>query len=269
MAGWNYIPPSALKLDDHRTTCRFPAQPEFPPEVVMEGLIAHQRREIQMLLLNKQDLAASHLCLKLKLSAAQRELQHHSATASAVKASRDEWIREACEKLRITEAEEATASHKIRSELAVVKADLEKMRDCHRELVAHMNEIEDELTSVLSDLTQVMVVKAEIENINKEFQRGRDAIEQERKTKAANLEQRLTMEMHMSSLSAEIERLRVELVDAEKRAMAAAAAALIPSFAQDNGTLHESGYDQNLGHSPFAAGAAPPFRGRDVDALSI
>lgn len=54
---------------------------------------------------------------------------------------------------------------------------------------------------------------------------NRAAIEYEKKTHAHNLELRQAMEKHMMAMAKEIETLRAELDDAEKRARAAAAAA--------------------------------------------
>lgn len=53
---------------------------------------------------------------------------------------------------------------------------------------------------------------------------NRAAVECEKKTRAANIEQSLAMEKHMKSLQREIEMLHAELANAEKRARAAAAA---------------------------------------------
>jgi hypothetical protein len=59
----------------------------------------------------------------------------------------------------------------------------------------------------------------------KNLDTSRAAIEYEKKTRAHNLEQRQLMERHQTSMAGEIERLRAELANAEKRARAAAAAA--------------------------------------------
>lgn len=59
----------------------------------------------------------------------------------------------------------------------------------------------------------------------KNLDTNRAAIEYEKKTRAHNLEQRQLMERHKTSMAGEIERLRAELANAEKRARAAAAAA--------------------------------------------
>ncbi len=58
---------------------------------------------------------------------------------------------------------------------------------------------------------------------------NRAAIEYEKKTRASNLQQRQAMERCMISMAQEIEKLRAELANAEKRARAAVAAATAPN----------------------------------------
>lgn len=57
------------------------------------------------------------------------------------------------------------------------------------------------------------------------FDLSRAALEREKKTQVSNLEQAKVMEKHMLSLNHEIEKLRVELANAERRSRAAATAA--------------------------------------------
>lgn len=57
----------------------------------------------------------------------------------------------------------------------------------------------------------------------------RNAIEFEKKTHASNLEHRRAMDNNMIIMSSEVEKLRAELANAEKRARAAMAADAKPS----------------------------------------
>ncbi|KAJ6743946.1 PROTEIN FLX-LIKE 2 [Salix purpurea] len=77
---------------------------------------------------------------------------------------------------------------------------------------------------VNAELVQVGAIKEEIETVQQEIQRGRSAIEYEKKTRAFNLEQEKVLEKNRILLVREIMKLRAELANAEKRARAAAAA---------------------------------------------
>ncbi|KAJ6819985.1 putative protein FLX-like 1 [Iris pallida] len=87
-------------------------------------------------------------------------------------------------------------------------------------------------------------IKEEIEMVRKELERGRLAVEYEKKVHADNLEQSKAMEKNMLSLAREVENLRAELANAEKRARAAAAAAANPG----------QGYAETYGNSEMAYG---------------
>lgn len=67
---------------------------------------------------------------------------------------------------------------------------------------------------------------------------NRAAIENEKKTRASNLEHRQAMDRYMISMTREIEKLRAELADAEKRARAAAAAAAIAANPSNSSLTH-------------------------------
>lgn len=71
---------------------------------------------------------------------------------------------------------------------------------------------------------------------------NRAAIEYEKKAHASNLEQSQAMEKQMISMAREIEKLRAELDNAEKRARAAAAAAATPSNLSQTSCLLSSSY---------------------------
>ena len=67
----------------------------------------------------------------------------------------------------------------------------------------------------------VPAIKADLEAMLHEIQRGRTAIEFEKKTHASNLEHRWAMDNNMIIMSSEVEKLRAELANAKKRARAA------------------------------------------------
>ncbi|KAK3019333.1 hypothetical protein RJ639_003864 [Escallonia herrerae] len=77
----------------------------------------------------------------------------------------------------------------------------------------------------------------------------RAAIEYEKKTQASNLEQSQAMDKSMVSMAREIEKLRAELANAEKRARAAAAAAAAAT--------PSPGYAAGYGNTEMSYGGKP------------
>ncbi|XP_033510850.1 protein FLC EXPRESSOR isoform X1 [Nicotiana tomentosiformis] len=266
-----HAPYPAQLPDDSRR--RFP-QPEtqtqthgrarIHPPVLMDDREAAQEREIETLLLDNHRLASAHVALKQDLDAVQQELRHLSSTAATVKAERDAEVHEIYEKARRMEGEVHTVDE-LSVEMARVRTDIQNLNADRKELTAKLQEMEDDLVKVHSELQQFPVIKAEIESMRKEVQRGRAAIDYEKKMHASNLEYNQAMEKHKITMTAEIESLHAELANAEKRARAAAAAAAAPSnsnhqFAAVNPSFTysanygnpETGYGGTLYPAPYA-----------------
>ncbi|KAG9160506.1 hypothetical protein Leryth_023335 [Lithospermum erythrorhizon] len=182
----------------------------------LEDRIADQHREIQALLLDNQRLAATHVALKQDVTASHQELRHLSATASAVRAESDAQVREVYEKALRLEAE-ANAVSGYGEKLTKVKEDVMKLGEERKELEAELKGVEEELAKAKAELKQFPGIKAEIEDISKEIELGSAAIEHEKKISATNMENSRIMEESMISMAREIDKLNVELANAEKR----------------------------------------------------
>ncbi|XP_059289761.1 protein FLX-like 1 [Lycium ferocissimum] len=207
--------------DDSRR--RFPAaeaQTQIHPSVIIDD----REREIETLLMENQRLAAAHVALKQDLSAVQQELRLLSSTAATVKAESDAEVREVYEKARKKESDVRIVDE-LSVEMAIVRTDIQNLNADRKELTAKLHDMEDDLLKVREELQQFPVIKAEIESMHKEVQRGRAAIDYEKKMHASNLEYSQAMEKHKITMTSEIEKLHAELANAEKRVRAAAAAA--------------------------------------------
>ncbi|KAM6578332.1 hypothetical protein CsatB_030169 [Cannabis sativa] len=194
-----------------------------PSSAALEDRIAIQHREIQSLLVDNQRLAATHVALKQELSATQQDLRVLSAAAASTKAEKDAQVRDVYERSLSMEAE-ARKVEDVAAELAQVRLDVQTLSASRKELVVQLQGVEDDLAKARLDSKPVLAVKADIEGVNREIQRGRDAIEQEKKTRVHNSKHRQIMEKHMASMASEIEKLQIELANAERRARASVAA---------------------------------------------
>ncbi|CAI9107052.1 OLC1v1006326C2 [Oldenlandia corymbosa var. corymbosa] len=199
-------------------------QPQANPAAVIEA----QQREIQILLRDNQRLAANHVVLNQELAAADQELRHLSSTAAKVKADCDARVREVYESSLKTEAE-LRSLDAMSVELVQVKSDIENMTVETKELTAKLREINEALASSAPQLEGFPGIEEELQTMRQEIKRGRAAIEYEKKMHASNLEQSEVLDKNVVSMAREIEKLRAELADAEKRAKAAASAAAVPA----------------------------------------
>ncbi|KAJ9145724.1 hypothetical protein P3X46_028070 [Hevea brasiliensis] len=259
MAGRNHLPPNASKhrqppIDDarfhlHRLPLSVVANPitarPHHPSTILEDRIAIQHREIQSLLLDKQQLAATHLALKQELALAQDELRHLSTAVADVKAERDDQVRKVYERSLQMDSE-VRSIDALRAELVQVRRDCQKLTLHRQELAAELQAINGDLLKARTEAQEVTVIKGEIEAMQQEIQRGRAAIECEKKTYASNLEHGKTMEQNMLAVAREIEKLHTELASAGKRATAAAAA-----------TNPSPGYAGSYSNSEAAYGGNP------------
>ncbi|KAK7300887.1 hypothetical protein RJT34_11738 [Clitoria ternatea] len=233
MAGRKHLPSSLTRLDESRIATRLPhssssAAVRALPVAALEDRIDTRHREIQTLLVDNQRLAATHVALKQDLAATQEELRHLSAAAAEVKAERDAEVREIYEKSLRVDAE-ARAVAAMTSDLDRVRVDAQELAASRKELASQLQSIEGDLTRARTESRFLPAIKADIEAMRLEIQRGRNAIEFEKKTHASNLEHKRAMDNNMIIMAREVEKLRAELANAEKRARAAMAAAANPN----------------------------------------
>ncbi|KAK4380361.1 hypothetical protein RND71_002223 [Anisodus tanguticus] len=263
-----YTKCSAVVMGRKRRRAPYPddSHRRFPPaEAQSQSLACIQPLDDrETLLLENQHLAAAHVALKQDLAAVQQELRFLSSTAATIKTERDAEVREVYEKARKKESDVRIVDE-LSIEMARVRTDIQNLNADRKELTAKLHEMEDDLVKVRSELQQFPLFKAEIEAVHKEVQRGRAAIDYEKKMHASNLEYSQAMEKHKNTMTSEIEKLHAELANAEKRARAAAAAAAAPSNSNHqlaaatptftysaNYGNPETGYGGNLYPAPYA-----------------
>ncbi|KAL2317446.1 hypothetical protein Fmac_031322 [Flemingia macrophylla] len=194
----------------------------------LEDGIEARHREIQALIADNQRLAGIHVALKQDLAATQEELRRLSAASAEMKAKRDAEVREIYEKSLKVDAEVRAVAAMV-AELDRVRADVQELAVARKDLAAQLQAVESDLARANAEAKFVPAIKADIEAMRHEVQRGRNAIEFEKKTHASNLEHQRAMDNNIIIMTNEVEKLRVELANAEKRAMAAMAASAKPS----------------------------------------
>ncbi|KAJ6345615.1 hypothetical protein OIU78_008302 [Salix suchowensis] len=227
MAGRNHLQLRETPLSRAAALPRSTTDPRHlhtrPHHHLLEDRISIQHREIQSLLLDNQRIADSHGALKQEVSLSQQDLRHLSTLAADIKAERDNQIREVYQKSLELDAE-LRSIDAISAELVQVRTDVHKLTVQRQDMTAQLKEMNSEIVKAKMETHQVGAIKEEIETVQQEIQRGRSAIEYEKKTRAFNLEQEKVLEKNRILLVREIMKLRTELANAEKRARAAAAA---------------------------------------------
>eukprot|EP00252_Welwitschia_mirabilis_P013491 TRINITY_DN29678_c0_g1_i1.p1 TRINITY_DN29678_c0_g1~~TRINITY_DN29678_c0_g1_i1.p1 ORF type:complete len:298 (-),score=94.11 TRINITY_DN29678_c0_g1_i1:272-1165(-) len=233
MSARNRIPQHALKappmgmppmLDQPfaRGPVPFPPHPALldgplpPHPAILEEKIAAQHQEIQGLLIENQRLAATHVALREELSAAQHEMQRLNQMAGNLHAEKDLQVRELYEKTLKLETE-LRAAEPMKAELMQLHAENQKTAVLRQELTAQVQALTQDLTRARTDVQKAAALRAEMDSLHQELQRARAAIEYEKKTHADQLEQSQVMEKNVISMAREVEKLRAELANMEKR----------------------------------------------------
>ncbi|KAL5972562.1 hypothetical protein ACLOJK_039367 [Asimina triloba] len=246
--GMGPVPPHPAHLDDLRDGPPFfrggaRPPPQLPPAAIIEERLAAQHHEIQGLLVDNQRLAATHVALKQEVAAAQHELQLMVHSARAMEATSDLQLRELFEKSMKMEAD-LGAAEAMRAELMQVRADIQKLSASRQELAAQVQALTQDLSRANADLQQAPALKGEIDSMKQELQRARAAIEYEKKAHAENYEHGQAMEKNLILMARDVEKLRAEIANAEKRAHATAAA-VNPGYGGNYGST-DAGYGGNL-----------------------
>ncbi|KAK9132359.1 hypothetical protein Scep_011887 [Stephania cephalantha] len=221
------------------------------PAAVLEDRLAVQHQEIQGLLVDNQRLAATHVALKQELEVAQHELRRMAHVAESVHVESDMQLREVYEKSMKMEAD-LRAAEGMRAELVQVRADVQKIDAGRVELNNQVQVLTQELSRANAELQQVPVLKAEIEATKQELQRARAAIEYEKKGQAESFEHGQAMQQNLIAMAREVEKLRAEIANAEKRARAAAAVGNPGASAGYGGNYGNA--DAGYGGNPYPAG---------------
>ncbi|KAG6387274.1 hypothetical protein SASPL_152461 [Salvia splendens] len=223
---------------------------QLPPHpAIIEDRLAVQHDDIQVLLIDNQRLAATHVALKQELEVTQYELQRADKYAQTLHTEKDLQMRELYEKSAKME-NDLNAVNAMRSELVQVHMDVKELTVGRQELAAQVQVMTQDLGRVTSDLHQVPAVKAEIEGLRHEMERVRAAIEHEKKSFAESFEHGKVMESKLVTMARELEKLRAELANTEKRAPAAAPVGISGVGYNANYVNPESGYPGN----PYPAG---------------
>ncbi|KAH7512720.1 hypothetical protein FEM48_Zijuj12G0120500 [Ziziphus jujuba var. spinosa] len=220
--GLGPMPYPALLEDMRESQFGMGPRPLPPHPAIIEERLAAQHQEIQALLVDNQRLAATHVALKQELEANQHELQRMAQFADSLRMEKDVQTRELYEKSVRLEVDLRGVEAR-RAELHQVHADIKELTGVRQELTGKVQAMTQDLARVTADLHQVPAIRAEIETMKQELQRARAAIEYEKKGYAENYEHGQVMEKKLISMARELEKLRAEMANAEKRARAAAA----------------------------------------------
>lgn len=183
----------------------------------MEEELELQHEEIQRLVAENRRLATTQVGLRQELAAAQDEIHRLNQVVGNVKADKDLQARELVDKCMKMEAE-LRSVEPLRVEVMQLRSDAQKLSVARQDLAVQVQALQQEMSRAQADAQQVPALRAELDSLHQELIRSRTAIEYEKKANTEQMEQRQAMEKNLISMAREVEKLRAELTNSEKRA---------------------------------------------------
>lgn len=191
----------------------------LPPPELLESKLASQGAEMDRLLMENKRLASTHGTLRQELLAAQQEMQRIHAHSARIHTENDIQIRSLQEKIYKLEAD-VNAGESIRKELQQAHLEAQGLFAARQELTVQILQDTEELKKLHSDLKKLPEMHAELDGLMQEHQKLRSTFEHEKGANMELVQQMHVMEKNLITMAREVEKLRAEVQNAEKKANA-------------------------------------------------
>ncbi|XP_057967113.1 protein FLX-like 4 isoform X1 [Malania oleifera] len=226
-----------------------PMEPRLLPERA-ESKLAVQAAEMEQLAADNHRLAATHVALREDLATAQQEIQRVKGHIRSIQTESDIQIRVLLEKITKMEAD-IRAGESIKKDLQQAHMEAHGLVTSRQELSAEIQRATKELQKAHDDAKKLPEMHAELDSLRQEHQRLRTAFEYEKGLNMEQVEQMQAMEKDMLGMAREVEKLRAEVLKAEKRA-------LVPNYSGAY-VNHDRSYPNVQGTGAYVDGYGRPY----------
>ncbi|XP_050387035.1 protein FLX-like 4 isoform X2 [Argentina anserina] len=194
----------------------------LPPPELLENKIAYQAAEIKQLAGDNHRLAASQVELRQELLAAEEEVQTVKAHMRSIQTESDIQIRAMVDKIAKKEVE-VVAGEVVKKELQKAQMEAYSLVEARKELRNQIRQATDELQKTRVEVKKLPDLHDELEILRQEHHRLCATFEYEKGRNIEEVEHMKSMEKNIMGMAGEVERLRAEALNAEKRAQGASA----------------------------------------------
>ncbi|KAJ8645390.1 hypothetical protein MRB53_007138 [Persea americana] len=195
-----------------------PLEPLPHPEL-LENKMAVQAAEIERLIRENQRLASTHVALREELVAIQQEMQRVQAHMGSIQTESDIQMRSLLEKSAKMKAD-IRAGGSLRKDLQLAHVEAQSLIAARQELNTQIKQTTLELQKAHVDAKKLPEMQAELDSLRQEHQKLRVAFEYGKGSNIDQVERMHAMERNLISLAREVEKLRAEVLNAEKKARA-------------------------------------------------
>ncbi|EOY31569.1 Uncharacterized protein TCM_038495 isoform 1 [Theobroma cacao] len=192
------------------------AMESLPPPELLESKIASQAAEIERLAGDNHKLATTHVALREDLVATRYEAQKLKEHIRSIQTESDIQIRVLLEKIAKLEAD-IRVGESVKKELQEANIEAQNLVKARQELIAQIQQASQELQKTHADVNSLPELHSELAGLRKEHQRLRVTFQYEKGLNIEQVEQMQAMEKNLIEMAREVEKLRTEVLSAEKR----------------------------------------------------
>ncbi|KAL1335290.1 hypothetical protein HN51_064212 [Arachis hypogaea] len=191
----------------------------LPSPQLLENKIAAQEVEIERLIGDNRKLANTHVALREALVVATQDVQKVKSHIRSIQTESDIQIRVLLDKIAKMEVD-IRAGDSIKKELQQALIDAQSLATSRQELSARIQRATEELKKACSDVQSTPDLQAELDSLVLEHQRLRATFEYEKNKNIELVEEMKAKENNLISMAKEVEMLRAEILNVEKRVKA-------------------------------------------------
>lgn len=188
----------------------------LPHPELLENKIAYHAAEIKQLAGDNNRLAASHVDLRRDLVAAEEDVERLKAHMRSIQTESDIQIRVLLDKIAKREAD-IKAGEGLKKELQKAHMEAQSLFIARQELTIKIQQAKEELQKARLDVQKLPDLNAELDSLRQEHQRLRSTFEYEKGSNTEQVVQMNAMEKKLIGMAREVERLRGEVLNSEKR----------------------------------------------------
>ncbi|KAM1102396.1 hypothetical protein ACFX2I_011039 [Malus domestica] len=183
----------------------------------LEEQLAVQHREMQRIIAENRLVIDDNTLLQRQLADAKDEIHRLGQAIPKIRAEKEAQSRELIERGLKLEAD-LHATEPLKAEVVQLRAEVHKLNNLRQELSSQVQGLTQDVTRLQVENRQLIAMGADIDGMRNELVETRRAYEFERKANEEQVEQKQAMEKNLVSMAREIEKLRAEQLNADRRA---------------------------------------------------
>uniref|UniRef100_A0A2N9FW20 Protein FLX-like 3 n=1 Tax=Fagus sylvatica TaxID=28930 RepID=A0A2N9FW20_FAGSY len=221
MSGRNRMPrhPENFRglRDGPRSVMNRGAGPLSIHPAALEEELEIQHRDMQRIIAENRLVIDDNTHLQRELTAAKDEIHRLGQVIPKVRAEKDAQARELMEKGLKLEAD-LRASEPLRAEVMQLRSEVQKLNSLRQDLSTQVQRLTQDINRAQAENQELVAMSSDMDGMHKDLMEARRAYEYEKKANEEQVEQKQAMEKNLISMAREIEKLRMEQLNTQRRA---------------------------------------------------